>query len=233
MRVYGKKKELLCVRGFSERGCDTPSFDPLQIECYIFRNFHIPRCSVPLYRPSASSASWPLPSQGQLVGYSYTIGQNSFVGTITISMVDKIKSKVGDKIPSLPKSKKRDVSSKSESEFDYARVRDQCFNSMFLKKSGYHFSQSRWGAEPVLYQFRGLELVGPKPVPVNDADAKNGIDRRIRFEFVLDSYRRFNKGKGWEAWQFQNPPSLSEISLLRQNGEWKVASAPTSSYSLR
>lgn len=69
--------------------------------------------------------------------------------------------------------------------------------------------------------------------PTNEADVKNGIDQRIRFEFVLDSYRRFEKNKGWEAWQFGNPPSLSEISLLRQNGEWKVASAPTSAYSLR
>ena len=171
---------------------------------------------------------------GAVVGYSYTIGQNSFVGTMTISMVDEIKAKVGDKIPSLPEFKKSNKKNESASaDIAYADVRDKCFNSMFLKKSGYHFSQSRWGAEPVPYQFRGLELVGPKPVPVNEADGRNGIDRRIQYEFVLDSYRRYIKGKGWETWQFNRPPSLTEIILLRQDGEWKIASAPTAAYSLK
>lgn len=172
------------------------------------------------------------------MGYSYSFGKNSYVGTMTISMVEKIKSTVGDKLPdlpSLPKGNGNDISANAMAtpEFAYTHLRDETFQSMFMKKSGFHFTQSRWGAELVPYQFRGLELVGPKSVPVNDSDVKNGIDRRLRFEFVLDSYRRYDRQKGWQSWQFGNPPSLSEISLLRQNGEWKVASAPTSAYSIR
>lgn len=166
-----------------------------------------------------------------LIGYSYTVGKDSLVGTITATMVDEIRAKIGNYLPEFHQANRSRRMEKPE--IAYASIRDACFNSMFLEKSGFFFSQSRWGAEPVPYQFRGLEMIGPKSMQRNQADQANGIDKRVRYEFTVEAYRRYVEGEGWESWQFGTPPGLTGITLLRKDGEWQISSAPTESYSIR
>ncbi|MEM7700208.1 MAG: hypothetical protein AAF236_17580 [Verrucomicrobiota bacterium] len=167
---------------------------------------------------------------GGVVGYSYTVGQNSAIGITTMTVVDTIReevtSRLGDlNLPSLPKS------TEPVAKDDQGLALDACMKSLFLNRGGYHFSVSKWGARPVPYQFEGLELIGPRSVSLNDADRRNGIDKRVDYAIHVDAYRQFSTDEGWGDWRFNQPPNLANISLMRQDGEWKVASSPKKSYS--
>lgn len=110
---------------------------------------------------------------------------------------------------------------------------DQLVRSIFLAEKGYHFTQSRWGAQPVPYQIEGLttvELPGGAP---NSADYKAGIDRRVTYEFEAKSFRTYTDLEGWGKWQKGKPPHLEGVTLVRQNGMWKVSVSPSSAYALR
>ena len=102
---------------------------------------------------------------------------------------------------------------------------------MFVEKNGDHFSQSRWGATPVPYQFRGLELQGPDSANVDESDKSQGIDKRVTFTFEVASYRTFEDDQ-WSEWNFSSPPRLDKLTMVRQDGLWKVTSGANSAYSI-
>lgn len=110
---------------------------------------------------------------------------------------------------------------------------DQVVRSIFLAEKGYHFTQSRWGAQPVPYQIEGLTTAELPGGALNAADYKAGIDRRITYEFEAKSFRTHTDLEGWGKWQKGKPPHLEGITLVRQNGMWKVAVSPSSAYALR
>jgi hypothetical protein len=106
-------------------------------------------------------------------------------------------------------------------------------SEIFLTKGGYEFTQSRWGAQPTPYQLEGLELVPLPESPVNGGDQSSGIDRRLTYEFRARNHRRFYDQTGWGRWTPGVPPHLDTITLVRENGIWKVASSPLWAYSLK
>jgi hypothetical protein len=171
---------------------------------------------------------------GGLIGFSYTVGKDTLVGSITITFVDKLKGATAGKLDGL-KGLVEEAEKKLEdgnTPEDQPLV-DRLMAMMFYEKDGFHFTQSRWGAAPVPYQFRGLQLVGPKKMTLNGADGMNGIDQRLIFNFYIDSYRRYDPEKGWGTWVFEEAPNLEPVILARKDGEWKLAASPRESYSVR
>lgn len=110
---------------------------------------------------------------------------------------------------------------------------DLVVKSIFLAEKGYHFTQSRWGAQPVPYQIEGLTTAELPGGALNSTDNRTGIDRRITYEFEAKSFRTYTDPQGWGKWQKGKPPHLEGVTLVRHNGMWKVAISPASSYSLK
>ena len=173
---------------------------------------------------------------GGVVTYSYTIGADSTIGATTQLVVDRIKERVDKlKLDELPVAQKiakwtRADTSRQDAQ-DHLEMKDACLKSMFVEKNGDHFSQSRWGATPVPYQFRGLELQGPDSANVDESDKSQGIDKRVTFTFELASYRTFEDDQ-WSEWNFSSPPRLDKLTMVRQDGLWKVTSGANSAYSI-
>lgn len=110
---------------------------------------------------------------------------------------------------------------------------DQVVRSIFLAEKGYHFTQSRWGAQPIPYQIEGLTTVELPGSSLNSTDYKVGIDRRVTYEFEAKSFRTYTDLEGWGKWQKGKPPHLDGVTLVRQNGMWKVSVSPSSAYALK
>ena len=174
---------------------------------------------------------------GGIFTYTATIGKDTPLGHHAGHVFSKIKAPVSKHLAKplaeLEKFTRR-FGKPDHDDPDHWALRDACMDAMFVERSGFHFSQSRWGGAPVPYQFRGLELVGPEKLPPNAGDIQRGIDLRIGYEIVVAAYRRFDKEKKeWEAWRFDTPPNLTEMSFAREDGVWKIAVAPHKSYAVR
>ncbi|MEM9015463.1 MAG: hypothetical protein AAGC68_00520 [Verrucomicrobiota bacterium] len=169
-----------------------------------------------------------LTSVGGILSFSYTFGKDSVFGRMVVGIVETSKTNFVAKVEEY-------IGENIATSFDPDRdaVRDACMNTMFLAESGFHFSQSKWGAVPVLFQFRNLRLTGPEDTAMNAADRMNGIDRRIVYKFQTDGFRRYKKESGWGPWENSRPPYLDSITMVRKLGHWQVASAPTRYYSIR
>ena len=100
-------------------------------------------------------------------------------------------------------------------------------------EGGSHFTQSRWGATPTPYQIEGLELTPLAEGTLNESDASVGIDRRLTYEFSAANWRKFHPQAGWGRWTKGVPPHLESLTLVRQNGLWKVSVSPLWAYSLK
>lgn len=122
------------------------------------------------------------------------------------------------------------ASTQDESEI---AVLGEAVKRIFLKEGGYHFTQSRWGAKPQPYQIEGLEVYPLDAVPSNDLDTAEGIDRRISYEFRAKAHRVFDAEIGWGRWRPGTPPHLGNITLVRQNGQWKVSVTPEWAYTVK
>jgi hypothetical protein len=105
--------------------------------------------------------------------------------------------------------------------------------AIFLTEGNYDFTQSRWGAKPTPYQLEGLKLVPLEESPLSAGDEAAGIDRRLTYEFLANTHRRFHEQTGWGRWTKGVPPHLDSITLVREKGVWKVASSPAWAYSLK
>lgn len=186
-----------------------------------------------------------LGSMGLLFAYATTIGKDSIIGRHTSDFFTKAKSYLPESKSSAPAAKtssgkkfslsglfSRFNGSSIEDE-ELKALRDACMDAMFLEKSGFHFSQSRWGGAAVPYQFRDLKLIGPEVLPPNAGDERRGIDLRVGYRFEVVSYRRYDPEHGWETWRFDEPPNLVDMSFVREQGKWKIAYAPTKSYAVR
>lgn len=168
---------------------------------------------------------------GGVGGYSMTIGRDTSFGKQTRSAVWKIKERIGSAVPNL---KRMNLKSSSTPPVEtYATVLQACLESIFHESAGYHFSQSTWGARPVPYQFRGLEIIGPKELTLNGADRARSIERRLNFELYIEAFRTYDKKDGWGAWDVGPAPNLETITLVLHARTWKVASSPQQSYSLK
>ncbi|MDF1825350.1 MAG: hypothetical protein P1U68_11960 [Verrucomicrobiales bacterium] len=170
-------------------------------------------------------------ASGGLVGYSLTIGKDTRVGLQTQQVMDDLITLAGEGIATLQEYRSRDAAEFIEA--PYQETLDACMRNMFFVKNGYHFSQSKWGAQSAPYQFRGLELIGPKGMVINQLDYAKGIDERITFEFYVEAYRSYHKSTGWKDWDVSPPPNLDSITLVLHKGTWKVAASPLKSYNLQ
>lgn len=110
---------------------------------------------------------------------------------------------------------------------------DQVIRSIFLEEKGYHFTQSRWGAKPVPYQIDGFSVTEFPDGTLNTTDHKEGIDQRVTYELKVKAFRLYDEVAGWGKWNKGNPPHLDNVTLVRQDGVWKVAISPARSYSLK
>ncbi len=104
---------------------------------------------------------------------------------------------------------------------------------MFLRKGDSWFTQTVRDASPVPYEMKELQTTGPTRLVVTEEDKANGIDQRISYGFSVESYRRYDKTRGWQAWQKGKPVLLTGIIMHRQEGIWVVASSPRENFSLR
>lgn len=172
-----------------------------------------------------------LMASGGLSGYSLTIGKDTTVGIQTQKIIEKIKGIAGGSLPEMEWLKLSAPDEKKDESF--RPVLQACVDSMFFQKGAYHFTQSKWGAQSVPYQFRGMELIGPKELTLNGADEARGIERRLFFEFYIESFRVYDKTEGWGSWQVDMPPNLGGITLVLHAGTWKVASSPQQAYNLK
>ena len=112
-------------------------------------------------------------------------------------------------------------------------VLDTLLGSIFLEEKGYRFTQSRWGAKPIPYQIDGLEVTELATGTLNGADEAEGIDSRITYELKTTTFRLYDESKGWGEWIKGTPPHLTSVTLVRQNGIWKVSISPARAYSLK
>ncbi len=112
-------------------------------------------------------------------------------------------------------------------------VLDDLLGSIFLEEKGYRFTQSRWGARPIPYQIDELEVIELPAGTLNGADTAEGIDQRISYELKTTAFRLYEESKGWGEWIKGTPPHLTSVTLVRQNGGWKVSASPARAYSLK
>jgi hypothetical protein len=124
-------------------------------------------------------------------------------------------------------------SASSSPDPEHAAATDALLGKMFLHRGDSYFTQSQWGAKPVPYELRDFELVGPKTLQLTEADRINGIDQRVSYGIKVRAYRVYDTGKGWSAWNLKNPPQLDGITLVRQEGLWKIVSDPSRLYALQ
>ncbi len=173
---------------------------------------------------------------GGLVAFSYTIGADTTIGSTTKLTVEKARFAVEEQLHKLKVLDKLsglfDKAPKKGPADDQLSIRDACLEAMFFEQADAHFSQSRWGAIPMPYQFMGLEVTGPEPLPLSEADSGNGIDERVYYQIHVESYRSFEEGTGWSEWKFDQPPKLDGLTLIRQNGHWKVSTGANRAYSI-
>lgn len=168
---------------------------------------------------------------GGVGGYSMTIGRDTLIGKQARTVVWKIQERIGSAVPNFKNlNLKSSASAPAET---YEPVLTACLEAIFFENGGHHFSQSKWGARPVPYQFRGLEVIGPEEMPLNGADRARGIERRLNFELYVEAFRTYDKADGWGAWNVGVAPNLDNITLVLHAGTWKVASSPRQSYSLK
>lgn len=172
-----------------------------------------------------------LMASGGLGGYSMTVGKGTTVGIQTQKVIGKIQGLAGGKLPDF-KWLKFSQGEENNTE-TYEPALKACLEAMFFEKDGFHFSQSKWGAQSVPYQFRGLEVMGPKEMNINGADNARGIERRISFEFYVEAFRTYDKSAGWKSWNIEMPPNLDGIVIVLHAGTWKIASSPQQSYNLK
>ncbi len=175
---------------------------------------------------------------GGIVAFSYTIGADSTLGSTTHIIVEKASSALEARMESLNLSSKLKeakflsfLTRESNDDNDHAGVRDACIKSMFFIQSGDHFSQSRWGAQPVPYQFKGLEIGKAETLPLSEIDAMNHIDERLFCPINVETYR-FYTSDGWSPWKFDPPPKLDGITLIHQEGIWKIGVGANRAYSV-
>lgn len=170
-------------------------------------------------------------ASGGLGGYSLTIGKETVIGLQTQKAIDRAIEIAESGIARLQEFRSRDVTEFVEA--PYQEALDALMRNMFYEKDGFHFSQSKWGAQSQPYQFRGLELIGPKGMAVNQLDYAKGIDERLTFEIYVEAFRSYEKGAGWKEWEVTPPPNLGSITLVLHKGRWKVAASPLKSYNLQ
>jgi len=116
---------------------------------------------------------------------------------------------------------------------EQAAATEDLLGKMFLDRDGSYFTQSQWGAKPVPYELRDFELVGPNPLALTEADRMNGTDQRVSYAFRVSAYRIYDTEKGWCDWILKNPPQLDGITMVRQEGMWKVVSDPSRLFALK
>ncbi|MEM7602354.1 MAG: hypothetical protein AAF357_13175 [Verrucomicrobiota bacterium] len=170
-------------------------------------------------------------ASGGLGGYSLTIGKDTRVGMQTKQVIQRVQDSVTQ---GLSKIAWLELNPESEVIMEtYQPVLQACLDVMFFEKNGYHFSQSKWGAQSVPYQFRGLEIVGPKRLTTNGADDIRGIEQRLSFEFYVEAFRTYDKAEGWSNWKIDTAPNLNGITMVLHAGKWKIASSPQHAYNLK
>ena len=165
--------------------------------------------------------------------YCFTIGKETTLGRHADDYLQKVKKATEKPIGKI-KGLVDSVEKPEWEDEEHQQLLKACMDAMFVEKDGFYFSQSRWGGAPVPYQFRGLELEGPKKIPPNAGDLRRGIDIRVRYVFKVASYRRYNSEKDeWEEWKFDDPPNLTEMIFARQDGSWRIAASPHKSYAVQ
>ena len=150
---------------------------------------------------------------GGFLGYVYTIGKESRIGAWTTSRVEKARVDVAGRLDSF-----RDRGESAPETLPYAPVMRERIESIFYEKEGFHFSQSRWGARPMPYQFRKLELVGPHPVALSAADRQAGIDERIHYGFSVEAYRVYDEDSGWGSCH----DSGASVQYMMNRKQWSM-----------
>lgn len=111
-------------------------------------------------------------------------------------------------------------------------LQDAFLRNAFVNKNGQWFTRYNRGVVKIPYQLSGFQLIGPDEADITEADAKNGIDRRADYLFLIHSFRTYSKGTGWSSWTPGNPPKLTGMSMVRQNGEWKIENTEDFLYSV-
>ncbi|MEM1443833.1 MAG: hypothetical protein AAGF67_15915 [Verrucomicrobiota bacterium] len=180
-------------------------------------------------KPLARITAVMVMASGGLSGYSMTVGKDTTVGLQIQQVIQKVKGAIEENLPDVSWLKSKGPTSDNSHE----PILQACLDEMFFEKNGFFFSQSKWGAESVPYQFRGLEVIGPKKLTTNGADRARGVEARISFEFYVEAFRTYNKDEGWANWQVNKPPYLDGITLVLHGGLWKVSSSPQEHYNLK
>lgn len=147
-----------------------------------------------------------------------------------LSTVTKVSRQIGVKIEHSEPNSGKNVESEDASQ---AAARDALLRKMFLHKGDSFFTQSRWGAQPVPYELRDFQLLGPHELSITTADRNSGIDKKINYEISVRAYRVFDGENGWTDWTPENPPRLEGITMVRKDGKWATISDPTRLYALR
>lgn len=146
--------------------------------------------------------------------------------------LEKLMAKLKEAVPASKEASK-EASPTSPKDPEQAAATDELLGKMFLHRGDSYFTQSQWGAKPVPYELRDFELVGPKALPLTEADRMNGINERVSYSIRVRAYRVYETGKGWGAWNLKNPPQLDGITLVRKDGLWKIVSDPSRLYTLK
>lgn len=112
-------------------------------------------------------------------------------------------------------------------------VLSEAVKRIFHKEDDYHFTQSHWGAKSQPYQIEGLEVYPLDDAPTPPLDSQEGIEQQLTYEFRAKAHRLFDSEIGWGRWREGIPPHLGPITLVRQNGAWKVSVSPEWAYAVK
>jgi len=169
---------------------------------------------------------------GSLVSYSLTVGKGSPEVRAVKERSEKLHKALLAKLPSIKRKAEVEVDTKPEDQFLAAALR-AALDSMFLERSGFHFSRSLWGAEPVPYQFRGLRVGKAEALADDPGDRLKGIDRRVHIPITVEAFRRYDRDQGWGRWETSDAPNLEGLTFVREAGKWQPLVPPDQFYSVR
>jgi len=168
---------------------------------------------------------------GSLVLFGTTVGKNRSEVLAVSAYGARVWEKAVSSFASVRERKHAPKQAVGDEELQAAL--DELLGRVFLERSGFHFSRSLWGTEPVPYQFRGLQVGDAQPLPVSPADRKREIDRRVHFPIRTEAFRGYERPAGWGAWEFDPAPHLEGITFVRVRGRWQPTASPERHYSVR
>jgi hypothetical protein len=106
----------------------------------------------------------------------------------------------------------------------HLEARDRYLKSVFSVHSNLHRYVDSSHRTPIQYEIKGLTLIGPRALPIDEAARVIGVNATLVYRYRAESHRI--TGSGSESanapWKPGLPYALEGFTLVRQGWNWSV-----------